>query len=79
MATFLTAVTRAVAPPGTPEPILKLWEDVFRKAVEKPDLVQSIEGKGTVIDFRGRQAYIAFLKKDVETTTRIAKAVGLSK
>jgi putative tricarboxylic transport membrane protein len=67
------------APPGTPEPILKLWEDVFHKAVERPDVVKAIEGKGTVIDFRDREQYIAFLKKDVQTTTAIAKAVGLAK
>ena len=66
-------------PLGTPEPVIKYWENVFHKAVELPDVEKAIEGKGTVIDFKGQQAYTAFLKKDVETTTKIAKAVGLIK
>lgn len=67
------------APPGTPEPILDYWQNVFHKAVERPDVIKAIEGKGTVIDFKGRQAYIAYLKHDVKVTTKIAKAVGLIK
>ena len=66
-------------PKGVSKGVMKIYEDAFRKTMQKPDVVKAIEGKGTLIQFLAREDYIKFLKDDVEATTQIAKAVGITK
>jgi putative tricarboxylic transport membrane protein len=73
-------VNRGVfAPKGTPADIIALYENVFHRAVQRPEVVSAIEGNGTSIEFKGHKDYIAFLENDAKVTEKIAMAVGLKK
>lgn len=73
----LYAVNRGlVAPKGTPEPILAKLEDACAKAAKDPAVAESMKKQGTDIEFLGRKAYAAFLKKNDKLNADIAQALG---
>ena len=62
-----------------PDSIVKIYEDVYAKAVANAEVKASIEGKGSVIQYMNAKDYTAFLKKSERTLTKIAKDLGISK
>ena len=43
------------APKGTPDNIIKFYEDVFKQAMEDPDYVESAKKAGVTTDYRNRE------------------------
>ncbi|MFQ5683910.1 MAG: Bug family tripartite tricarboxylate transporter substrate binding protein [Candidatus Binatia bacterium] len=71
-------VNRGVfAPKGTPEKILAAFEKAFRKTMKDPAVQKDLRAKGTIIQYKGRKAYISYLKDNVKIITTAAKRVGL--
>lgn len=64
---------------GVPDDIVAMYEDAFRRATQRQDVTESIEGKGSVVQFKGTDAYVSFLKQKSQRTERIAKNVGIAK
>ncbi|MEM7177686.1 MAG: tripartite tricarboxylate transporter substrate binding protein [Pseudomonadota bacterium] len=46
-----------VVPLGTPRDVIDHWAEIFKKAVENPDLQAQMEAKGTGLNFQGPDAY----------------------
>jgi tripartite-type tricarboxylate transporter receptor subunit TctC len=62
------------APKGTPEPILAALEDAFEKAVNDPEIVERLNGMGTLVNFKNREEYRAFLTESSELTKRLLES-----
>ncbi|MEE9240015.1 MAG: tripartite tricarboxylate transporter substrate binding protein [bacterium] len=76
----VTGVNRGVfLPKGTPDGIQALFEGAIQKTMSEPKVRKDLEAKGVIIQFKGRKAYRAFLKKSQNTITTAAKRVGLYK
>ena len=73
--TFVPSVG-ALAPAGTPAPIVRLLADELRKALMHPDSIQRYERIGIDVVASSPEAYAEILKVDVETYGRAVKLSG---
>jgi len=60
------------APKGTPEPIIQILEDAFKKASEDPEFVKIAKQKGFNISFMGREEFEKYL---ADQDKKIAEAM----
>ena len=70
---------RLVVPKGTPKAKIDFWAKAFKKAANDPNLIASLERKGTSINFRGPAASTAYWKTTFIKWKGIAKKVGMYK
>ena len=75
--TFVPSVG-ALAPAGTPAPIVRALADEMRKALTHPDSLQRYERIGIDVVASTPEAYAATLKSDVVSYSRAVKASGAS-
>lgn len=75
--TFVPSVG-ALAPAGTPAPIVRALADEMRKALTHPDSLQRYERIGIDVVASTPEAYAATLKSDVVSYSRTVKASGAS-
>ncbi len=68
-----------VAPKGTPADIVAYYEDLFRRAMDSPKVKQVMDTHSTWIQFKGAGDYGAFMKKEYDTSERLAVKIGLYK
>ncbi len=74
----VTGVNRGVfAPKGTPDAVLAKIEDAIKKTMADPKVRKDLTAKGVIIQYKGRKAYAAFLRKSADTIAKAAKRVGL--
>jgi tripartite-type tricarboxylate transporter receptor subunit TctC len=77
---IVTGISRGVfAPKGTPQAVLEMYEAAFARSMQDPELVTSLEGKGTVPTYRGRADYVSFLEKSAAEIEGLAKKIGIFK
>ena len=73
-------VTRGIlAPKGTPQDVLAKLEDACAKAVKDAEFAASMKAQGTEVKYRGRQAYLDFLKKNDDVNKELTVELGLMK
>ncbi|MEI6183451.1 MAG: tripartite tricarboxylate transporter substrate binding protein [Polynucleobacter sp.] len=65
------------APKGTPKPILDKLEAAMILALQTPEVKQRIESVGFVIPTLGSNAYVSFLKSELELWTSLIKKSGI--
>ena len=65
------------APKGTPKPILDKLEAAMIQALQTPEVKQRIESVGFVIPTLGSNAYVSFLKSELELWTSLIKKSGI--
>ncbi len=65
------------APKGTPKPILDKLEAAMIQALQTPEVKQRIESVGFVIPTLGSNAYVNFLKSEIELWTSLIKKSGI--
>ena len=65
------------APKGTPKPILDKLEAAMIQALQTPEVKQRIESVGFVIPSLGSNAYVNFLKSEIELWTSLIKKSGI--
>ena len=65
------------APKGTPKPILDKLEAAMIAALQTPEVKQRIESVGFVIPPLGSNAYVSFLKSEIELWTTMIKKSGI--
>ena len=65
------------APKGTPKPILDKLEAAMIAALQNPEVKQRIESVGFVIPSLGSNAYVSFLKSEIELWTTMIKKSGI--
>ena len=65
------------APKGTPKPVLDKLEAAMIQALQTPEVKQRIESVGFVIPALGSNAYVSFLKSELELWTSLIKKSGI--
>jgi tripartite-type tricarboxylate transporter receptor subunit TctC len=71
------AVNRGLAAPkGTPEAALAKLEGACLFAVKQPAIADSMKKLGTLIEGRGRKAYLEFLQKEDKMNADLAQSLG---
>jgi len=65
------------APKGTPKPVLDKLEAAMILALQTPEVKQRIESVGFVIPPLGSNAYVSFLKSELELWTSLIKKSGI--
>ena len=65
------------APKGTPKPVLDKLEAAMIQALQTPEVKQRIESVGFVIPALGSNAYVSFLKSEIELWTSLIKKSGI--
>lgn len=71
------AVNRGlVAPKGTPEAALAKLEEACLFAAKQPAIAESMKKLGTVVEGRGRKAYLEFFQREDKINADLAQALG---
>jgi len=68
-----------VAPKGTPATAIAHWEAVLAKAARDPAVVATMEGQGTIVQFKGARDYAAHFKKGFDEHKTAAVNLGIYK
>lgn len=61
---------------AVPEPIIKTFGEAVRKAVADPEYAQAMVRINSGIDYKDREAFTAFFKKDSERLEAVVNAIG---
>ncbi len=68
----LEASNRGIfAPKDTPPEIVAALQDAFEKAVNDPEIVERLDGMGTLPNFKTGEEYATFLERSSEQLTRV--------
>ncbi|MEE8560272.1 MAG: tripartite tricarboxylate transporter substrate binding protein, partial [Alphaproteobacteria bacterium] len=65
-----------VAPKGTPKAAIAQWAKVFKKAMQDPKVVESLGKKGTLVIYKGTDAYRTYIDKTFSNWKRVAQKLG---
>jgi tripartite-type tricarboxylate transporter receptor subunit TctC len=65
------------APKGTPKPILDKLEGAMIQALQTPEVKQRLESVGFVIPPLGSNAYVSFLKSELDLWQSLIKKSGI--
>ncbi|MBN1804764.1 MAG: hypothetical protein JW837_05905, partial [Sedimentisphaerales bacterium] len=77
---FVEAAYRGVvAPPGTPDDIVKYLADTFDKVMKEPEVVQKMNENGFQIEAMGPEQAAEFTKKKIAEYKAILEELGLLK
>ena len=68
-----------VAPKGTPEDVIAHWSEIFKKATEEPALIDSMNAKGTGLDYQDPAEYRAWAENLYNEYEEVALAIGMYK
>lgn len=67
----------ALAPTGTPAPVLDKLHSVFAEALKQPDVVKKMKEQGFDIQERPRTEFDAFLQSETKKWTEIEESIGI--
>jgi tripartite-type tricarboxylate transporter receptor subunit TctC len=62
---------------GTPQPIVDKLEAAIAQAMQTEPIKQRMASIGFVIPALGSKPYTAFVKKEIDTWTRVIKTAGI--
>jgi tripartite-type tricarboxylate transporter receptor subunit TctC len=62
---------------GTPQPIVDKLEAAIAQAMKSDAIKQRMGSVGFVIPEQGSKPYTAFVKKEIDTWTRVIKTAGI--
>ena len=65
-----------VAPAGTPENVIKFYEDAFQKLMEDADYLQAAEAAGMETDYKNSADTAALIKQQQDFTESLADVWG---
>lgn len=65
-----------VAPAGTPENVLKFYEEAFRQLMEDPDYLKAAEAAGMATDYKNTADTAALIQQQQEFTEGLAEVWG---
>ena len=68
-----------VLPRGAKPEIVAYYEDLFRRAMQNPNVTKVLDEHGTWNVFNGAKGYEEFLKKSYEESERVAVKIGMYK
>lgn len=68
-----------VAPKGTPEDVVAHWSGIFKQATENQGLIDSMNAKGTGLDYQDPAAYRAWADNLYADYEEVAIAIGMYK
>lgn len=66
-----------VTPLGVPKPIVARWLTELKRMVDNPEVVKRLASQGVTAYSETPQEFIAFMKADIETNRKIAKAANI--
>jgi len=66
-----------VLPKGTPEAIVKHYEQIAAKVAKSPEFDKAMHDKGTLVEYRDAAQYRAFDEKSFKQYEKLAKKVGM--
>lgn len=68
-----------VAPKGTPADVIEMWSQVFKKAAEDPQLLESLAAKGTPVKWAGPKDYADWFAAEYDAHEKVAIKIGMFK
>lgn len=68
-----------VAPKGTPADVIEMWSQVFKKAAEDPELLESLAAKGTPVKWVGPKGYSEWFANEYAAHEKVAIKIGMFK
>ena len=68
-----------VVPKGTPQDVIEMWAEVFKKAAENEELVESLKKKGTPVVYRGPEDYAEWFADEYDAHEKVAIKIGMFK
>lgn len=68
-----------VAPPGTPDEIVRMWSNILEKAANDPELLAQMDAKGTGIRFVGPEGFEKWVDETFEDYKKVAVKIGMYK
>lgn len=69
--------TGLLAPGGTPQPIVSRLNEEVRKALQSPDVVNTLAGNGARPSPTTPEQFLAYIKAEIERTAHIMKRAGI--
>ncbi len=66
-----------VTPNGVPKPIVARWLSELKRMVETPEVIKRLASQGVTAHSETPQEFLAFMKADIETNRKIAKAANI--
>jgi tripartite-type tricarboxylate transporter receptor subunit TctC len=77
---FVNATNRGFFfPKGTPKEIVQLVSDAIGRVAQNPEFIKEMENMGINVNYKNVDEYNSYLKKDMETNTKILKNQGIVK
>jgi tripartite-type tricarboxylate transporter receptor subunit TctC len=67
-----------VTPNGVPKPIVARWLSELQRMVDTPEVRQRLASQGVTAHSETPQQFMAFMKSDIDTNRRIAKAANIT-
>jgi len=66
-----------MVPKGTPDDVIAMWTEVFKKAAENPELVEKLKAKGTPVVYRGPEDYAEWFQEEYDAHEKVAIKIGM--
>ena len=68
-----------ILPKGTPQPVVKIIHDAFKKALEEPSFVALMKKSSVDVDYQGSEAVTKELWQSYEQCGKLVEYLGLKK